>query len=345
MAIGEGADLFRQALPDAPEACRLTLAQALGVLGDAASANALLDLLDSPDADVRLASVWGLARIAEPATVDTILKAADTATGYERIKATQACLLLAENLLAADHMADGQRVYRHLQQTRTDDAERYVRQAATLGLAGGAIAATRSTDALDGDGWQVLFDGKNLHAWQNARGGQPGAGWVLEDGAMVRKQRAGDIWTKERFGDFVLDLEFNTQGNSGVFIRTDRPTDNVQTGIEIQVYNPTDRLGTHSCGAVYDCLAPSRTSSRRTNGTGWSSRHAITRLCVEMNGQQIIDMDLNQWTEAGKNPDGTRNKFRNAMKDFKREGHIGMQDHGAAVAYRNVRIKSLKAQP
>jgi hypothetical protein len=69
------------------------------------------------------------------------------------------------------------------------------------------------------------------------------------------------------------------------------------------------------------------------------------KISVEMNGQQIIDMDLNRWTEAGKNPDGTNNKFRNAMKDFKREGHIGMQDHGAVVAYRNVRIKSLKAQP
>lgn len=50
-------------------------------------------------------------------------------------------------------------------------------------------------------------------------------------------------------------------------------------------------------------------------------------------------MDLNHWTEPRKNPDGTDNKFAKAIKDFKREGHIGFQDHGAVVAYRNVRLK------
>ena len=45
----------------------------------------------------------------------------------------------------------------------------------------------------------------------------------------------------------------------------------------------------------------------------------------------------------GKNPDpdGSKNKFRTALKDFKREGHIGFQDHGANVWFRNVRIKQL----
>jgi hypothetical protein len=56
-----------------------------------------------------------------------------------------------------------------------------------------------------------------------------------------------------------------------------------------------------------------------------------------------IDMDLNRWTEPQKNPgrEGSKNKFRTALKDFKREGHIGFQDHGANVWFRNVRIRQL----
>ena len=56
-------------------------------------------------------------------------------------------------------------------------------------------------------------------------------------------------------------------------------------------------------------------------------------------------MDLNLWTEAGKNPDppdgpGTKNKFRTAYKDMSREGHLGFQYHGNPVWLKNLKIKS-----
>jgi len=194
------------------------------------------------------------------------------------------------------------------------------------------------------DAWRVLFDGKDLSAWQNAAGKEPGEGWVVSDGALCRKTRAGDVWTKDRFGDFVLDLEFKTEGNSGIFIRTDNPRDCVQTGIEIQVFKPASKPSKHSCGAVYDALAPSKEMAKDGQWNHVVITAADNKLAIVLNGEQIIDMDLNRWTEAGKNPDGTRNKFRTALKDFKREGHIGLQDHGAGVCYRNVKIKPLKKQ-
>ena len=64
-------------------------------------------------------------------------------------------------------------------------------------------------------------------------------------------------------------------------------------------------------------------------------------VCARINGEKITEMDLDQWTQPGQNPDGSKNKFRTALKDFKREGHIGFQDHGANVWYRNIRIKPL----
>ncbi len=201
------------------------------------------------------------------------------------------------------------------------------------------FAAT--TQAADPE-WRDLFNGKDLTGWQNAAGEKPGAGWVVEDGAMTRKDRAGDIWTKDRFGDFILDLEFKTSGNSGIFIRTDNPRDCVQTGIEIQVDRPARNPGKHSCGAAYDLLAPTKVADKPNRWNHVVITAKDNKLAVVMNDEPIIDMDLNRWTEANKNPDGSRNKFRTALKDFKREGHIGLQDHGAPVSYRNIKIKVLK---
>jgi len=194
------------------------------------------------------------------------------------------------------------------------------------------------------DGWRELLDGKTLAGWDNGSGKPPGAGWVVEDGALVRKDRAGYLWTKERFGDFVLDLEFKTEGNSGVFIRTDNLKDPVQTGIEIQVYTPVKSPTKGSCGSFYNCQAPTKEMCKAGEWNRMTITAADNKLAVTLNGEKIIDADLNRWTEARKNPDGTKNKFRTALKDFKREGHIGLQDHGAWVAYRNVRIKPLKAK-
>jgi len=186
---------------------------------------------------------------------------------------------------------------------------------------------------------QSLFDGKDLSGWQNASGGKPGAGWVIEDGALVREKPSGDLWTKRRFGDFVLDLEFKTEGNSGIFIRTGNPRDCVQTGLEIQVLDPQRKPSMHSCGALYDALAPTKEVTKKDQ---WS--HAVitavgSKLTIVINGEKIIDTNLDHWTTPGKNPDGTKNKYNKALKDFPREGHIGLQDHGAKVAYRNIKIK------
>jgi len=191
--------------------------------------------------------------------------------------------------------------------------------------------------------WRVLFDGADLSKWRSDAGGLPSPNWVIENGALARKPGAGMIWTKERFGDFALDLEFKTEGNSGVFIRTDNPKDCVQTGLEMQVYQRVESPNKYSCGAVYDALAPSKEMTRDGQWNHATITAVGNKINIVLNGQQIIDMDLNRWTEPGRNPDAekSKNKFSAALKDFKREGHIGFQDHGANVWFRNVRIKPL----
>lgn len=209
----------------------------------------------------------------------------------------------------------------------------------SLSLIAAAVAAPAADDKLPSfDQAKPLFNGTDLSGWQTADGKDVTKGWVVKDGALTREAAGGDIWTKARYGDFDLSLEFKTEGNSGVFIRTDKPTDNVQTGIEVQVDVPAAKPGKHSVGALYDLVPPTKDTTKKGEWNRMVVRAHGPLLTVYLNDEKVNAMDLDKWTEGGKNPDGTKNKFKAALKDFKREGHIGLQEHGAKVAYRNVKL-------
>jgi HEAT repeat protein len=135
VAIRTGAaEQFRAALGKVGGKQRVTVVQALGTLRDSAAAESLRPLVTDENRDVRLAAGWALAQIGDAASADALLKAADT-NGYERVQATNSCLLLAENLITAGKKADATRIYTRLLNTRTDPSEGHVRDAASRGLA------------------------------------------------------------------------------------------------------------------------------------------------------------------------------------------------------------------
>jgi hypothetical protein len=183
-----------------------------------------------------------------------------------------------------------------------------------------------------------LFNGKDLTGWTDASGGA--SKWAVADGAMSGQKGSGDIWTKARYGNFILELEFKTTGNSGVFFRTDNPKDNVQTGIEIQVDNPGGP-NKHSVGAIYDLVPPTKDAAKKDDWNKYTITANGPHIVVVLNGEKVSEINVDQWTEAGKNPDGSANKYKKALKEWKREGHIGFQDHGNKVWYRNVKITVL----
>jgi len=205
------------------------------------------------------------------------------------------------------------------------------------------IYAAPAADA----GWITLFDGKRSTLekhWDNGRGGKPSENWAIEGDALVRMDKAGYLWTKERFGNFQLELDFKTEGNSGLFFRTGDTKNAVQTGFEMQILNSGGKttLGKHDCGAVYDALAP---SANPVKNDEWN--HVVltcrdNKVRIAINGTQIIDMDLDKWDTPRKNPDGSKNKYKKALKDFPREGHIGLQEHGHKVMFRAIRIRPLE---
>jgi|YelNatPaOPRAMG01_1025707.scaffolds.fasta_scaffold09413_5 HEAT repeat protein len=126
---------FRRALPQATGRCRLVVVQSLAQAADPQAASILTEALSDSDREVRLAAAWGLARLGQASAVEALLKAADVEPSYERIKATQACLLLAERLAGNGNRQAATRIYRHLRDTRTDPTEQYVRQVAEKALA------------------------------------------------------------------------------------------------------------------------------------------------------------------------------------------------------------------
>lgn len=195
------------------------------------------------------------------------------------------------------------------------------------------------TEVATGD--VVLFDGTDFSAWRMDKEN----GWVIEGGTMSL-QNGGSIWTKERFGNFVLDVDFKVspECNSGVFFRTGDLDDPVQTGIEMQVLDSAGKPepDKHDCGAMYDLLEPS--SNAMKSAGEWNSATITCNgpmITVDMNGQRIIDMNVEDWDTPHMNPDGTENKFNTALSNFPRDGHIGFQDHGHPVWYRNVKLRKL----
>ena len=136
LAIKGGAvEQFREALPKAAAGkSRALIVHGLGTLKDKKSSDSLLKFLGDEDRDTRLSAAWALANLPEAAAAKGLLKLADGAKGYERDNATISCFLLAENLLAAGNKTAAREIYAQLNETRTDAAERHVKDAAAKGL-------------------------------------------------------------------------------------------------------------------------------------------------------------------------------------------------------------------
>jgi len=168
--------------------------------------------------------------------------------------------------------------------------------------------------------------------------------WSVEDNTLILKNKGGGyLWSQECYSNFILDLEVKTKGNSGIFFRTDKPKDPVQTGMELQILPKGAPGQNKNFAAFYDLQAPSKEVS-----AGFDKWHHVTLTCkdnilsVTVDGEKVNEMDVNKWTEAKKNPDGSKNKYKRPIKDYVRDGYIGFQDHGAEVHYRNIKIKRLK---
>ncbi|NLN76122.1 MAG: DUF1080 domain-containing protein [Armatimonadetes bacterium] len=194
-------------------------------------------------------------------------------------------------------------------------------------------------------GWQLLFDGKTLDGW-GFTDPTPG-GWIIENNSMFYTVKgSGYAYTKKTFGNYQFKCDFMVDkgSNSGVFFRWENLNDPVETGFEMQVYDTADKttMSKNDSGALYDAVAPSVNAMKPA--MQWNTAEITCKdsmIIITMNDKRIVVANLDRWTVAGQNPDGTPNKYKRPLKDWARSGHIGFQAHGGKVWYKNIKIREL----
>lgn len=215
-------------------------------------------------------------------------------------------------------------------------------------LATGALAQPMNslTAAETKAGWKLLFDGKSTAGWRGFKAPEPDRGWHVVDGALSPDPKASrDIMTKEVFGDFDLsfDWKISPKGNSGVMYRvTEDGAETYWSGPEYQVLdNSRGERPLEQAGSLYALYAPVGAVTKPV-GEFNQGRIVVRNGHVEhwLNGTKVVEYDL-----------GSADfKARVAASKFKAwpmfatgaTGHIALQNHGDAVAYRNIKIRELK---
>lgn len=210
------------------------------------------------------------------------------------------------------------------------------------------------------EGWRLLFDGVSGAGWRAAnRDAFPEDGWTVSGGVLSIREAGllefragGDLFSRERFGDFVLDFAFQVTrgGNSGIKYRAEvqRQLGYVHgLGCEFQILDDaghTDadrgRPGTRRLAGLYDLLAPAEAPFHGLGTWNHGRIHLENgRLSHYLNGIRVVDvqMDSPEWRSALA---GSKFADREGFCAAPR-GHIVLQDHGDLTRFRNVRIRSL----
>lgn len=183
-----------------------------------------------------------------------------------------------------------------------------------------------------------LLDGDTLTHWEGA--GQPAeVCWELKEGVLHCTQGKGPwLRSREQYGDFNLRLDYRlgAGGNSGVYVRVPangnhHRADDQQppAGFEVQILD--DAAPKHAklkdyqySASVYDIAAAHPRNSRPAGE--WNT------LEINCRGQHVTT------THNGRivvNITATDHPLLNLRQE---KGYLGLQNHGAGVDFRNMRL-------
>jgi hypothetical protein len=196
--------------------------------------------------------------------------------------------------------------------------------------------------AHDEKGFVSLFDGESLKGWTGSL-----KGYSVEEGKLVcLKQGGGNLYTEKEYADFVFRFEFKLEpgANNGVGLRAPLQGDAAYVGMECQILDDTapqykDKLRAYQYhGSIYG-VAPAKRGHLKPVGE-WNSQEITCNgrhVKVVLNGETIVDVDLEEVAKDGKTIDGNKHPGLGREK-----GHIGFLGHGARIEFRNLRIKEIE---
>jgi hypothetical protein len=224
------------------------------------------------------------------------------------------------------------------------------------------VADNTLTEQEKEEGWILLFDGETTNGWREYDGEAfPDTGWYIEDGCLVCENSGkgeagfgGDIIYDKQFTNFDLKLDWmiDSGGNSGIFflarelpgkkIWYTAPEYQILDNFSNHVDNTLGKNGNRRAGSLYDLIPPDPQNAK--GAMQWNSAEIISyegTIVYKMNGETTLEFHLwtNEWNAMiadSKFPD-----FNPDFADVAKTGYIGLQDHGHAVWFKNIKLREL----
>lgn len=200
----------------------------------------------------------------------------------------------------------------------------------------------------------ILFDGKDLSKWtarqnDNINSPERPVAWKVENGYMEVVPKTGTLFTKEKFGDCQLHVEWMTppddtdrgqmKGNSGIFL---------MGRYEIQVLDSyeNETYADGQAGAIYGQFPPMVNASRKPGE--WQS-YDIFFEAPKFEGDKLVKPAyvtvLHNGVLIHHHQAFIGRMAHRAVGTYAPHGPeepLGLQNHGDRVRYRNIWIRRLK---
>lgn len=222
------------------------------------------------------------------------------------------------------------------------------------------IALNTLTEEEKADGFILMFNGLEFDGWRGYnKPAFPEAGWVIDNGTMKvegAEGQGGDIIYDRKFKDFHLKLEWmvpegenSGMGNSGIFYLAKEIEGEPiwKSAPEMQIINNEKYRESYPesspmqmAGSLYDLVAAEPQNALPAGQ--WNTVEIMLndgKLTQMQNGAVVAEIIVgsDEWNALV-----AASKFAPYEYFGQYEpGYIGLQDHGDALWFRNIRVKEL----